>query len=88
MDDYLPTAGWHRLINDGLVCHKYLFGCATLFPLLIVGWLCVLNLIRWVNWEPEKHNIRLLWICLWSAGAGFLMIGIVSLLMVRRLPFN
>jgi Na+-driven multidrug efflux pump len=56
-----------------------LFRVVVALPFLIIAAFCLLQLIRWINSEPEVRHIRLLWIGLWSSGGGFLLLGIIML---------
>jgi hypothetical protein len=49
-----------------------------------MAWICALIIVRWVNRDPEKQQIRLLWLGLWGSGVGLFLMAITSLLMVRR----
>ena len=86
-------------MNDQLVhhCHLVIRQSATrlqtLFPIatvltLVILWPALLKLIRWINEDPEKRDIRLLWTGLWSGGAGFMLVALLSLWHVGRRFFQ
>ena len=87
MDDNLARL-CTRMNREGVEQLRMLFPVATTLSLLIVAWPALLKLIRWINEDPEKRDIRLLWAGLWSGGAGFMLVALFSLWHVGRRFFQ
>ena len=84
LNEYVPRVALLRMIRSDVDALKRLFLCATSLPLLLVGWVCLLRVIRWVNQEPENRQVRLLWVGLWCCGFGYVLFGVVSFALFAR----
>ena len=56
-----------------------LFFFFAIMPLLAIGGIGLLQVIRWVNWDPETQHARFLWVVLCCGGLAWLTLGALSL---------